>query len=376
MNEEQQHALVAVIQSGNMAGLRKMLADDPSILQIDWGEGKTWLHMAAGDDNPDLLAEFVDAGLDIDTPLANRPETPLHAALTMESWKAAEWLIKHGANVNACGDNYPTPLSIAAESDNLDIVKLLLSYGANINTCHGQPPENPLSLAIFYEEPEIERFLRANGALLPGEMPGGSDKKQENIEFLENLQTEIGKLYLHSRAEDGTVEVWVSPPNSNRDSFILATSGVRALEMSPPDPKHPRRVELLLELPSNWQFIGEAGALKQFRWPIEWLRLIANSILEKRLTIYEWNTQAGEDPTEPLGPGVEMSAFLYVPVGGVTMADGQEIGLLTLFPIYKEELDCISKQGTAALLRAFQAARVPVKFSPGRPNALAGKRIS
>jgi ankyrin repeat protein len=58
---------------------------------------------------------------------------PLHYAVRDEHYKAAEWLLDQGADVNAHGQELlgETPLSLASQGDYPEIAELLLKRGAD-----------------------------------------------------------------------------------------------------------------------------------------------------------------------------------------------------------------------------------------------------
>lgn len=59
--------------------------------------------------------------------------TPLHYAIKGEHYKAAEWLLDQGADVNANEQDKigETPLSVASQGDYPEIAELLLKRGAD-----------------------------------------------------------------------------------------------------------------------------------------------------------------------------------------------------------------------------------------------------
>jgi ankyrin repeat protein len=72
-----------------------------------------------------------------------------------------EFLISHGANINAKTDRGSTPLHLAAEQGHKDIVKLLIDKGANINVkdVYGRTP-----LDSAWGRMDIIEMLKKHGA--------------------------------------------------------------------------------------------------------------------------------------------------------------------------------------------------------------------
>ena len=96
--------------------------------------------------------------------------TPLHLALNVGKLKAAHILIEHHADVNARHDDGQAPLHLLSrwepqqgEDDGTDIAKQLLERGANVNE-KDNDNATPLHLASYYKRIEIVRVLLDHGA--------------------------------------------------------------------------------------------------------------------------------------------------------------------------------------------------------------------
>ncbi|MFB0552482.1 MAG: ankyrin repeat domain-containing protein [Phycisphaerae bacterium] len=76
----------------------------------------------------------------------------------------AEFLISHGADVNAKENIGWTPLHSAVLHDHIDLAKLLLKKGADINAEYGRGRNTPLSVAKGVSSTEIVELLRKHGA--------------------------------------------------------------------------------------------------------------------------------------------------------------------------------------------------------------------
>jgi hypothetical protein len=372
MNRERNAALSESIRSGDVATVRRMLVEDDSILQVDWGRGRTWLHKAAEFDQPEVVEELVRAGIDINAKLVDEPQTPLHVAALKRNAAVARWLVEHGADVNVGGGNYPTPLSYAA-SGSLEIVKLLVEHGAAVNTCHDTPPRNPLFLAQKWKQQDIEEYLRAHGALLPSETPEAIRARRHQDEVEEHLLTHVGRIHFLLGVDEGAFRTWVLSSGPEKGPVLVGTCGLSEYEMSGVEPS---RVELVFELPAGWPIDSAALDRDKHGWPLKWLRNVGEQVVNRRLPIGEGHTFATEAPSEALGPGTKMSAILLLegvsPFRTMVRSDGQEVGFLSMFPIYREELLLKETDGFAALLKAFAARQIPMAFAPKRVPAVRG----
>jgi uncharacterized protein len=122
---------------GDLEIARAHLARDPALVGAYSHDGWTALHLAAFFGHRDLVGVLIDRGADIDARSRSarfaQENTPLHAAAANRQTAAAEVLIDRGADINARDGRGFTPLGLAAGSRNDLLVIRLLGLGAQVS---------------------------------------------------------------------------------------------------------------------------------------------------------------------------------------------------------------------------------------------------
>jgi ankyrin repeat protein len=96
-----------------------------------WIENEA-VHRAASDGDIKELEQLIRSGYSIHQ-FDDLGQTPLHYAVQNQHYKVAQFLLEHGADVNArhLETNSNTPIALAVEGDYPEMVTLLLSFGAD-----------------------------------------------------------------------------------------------------------------------------------------------------------------------------------------------------------------------------------------------------
>src|SRR5580765_3639789 len=92
--------ILEAISRGDGAAVKSVLASAPELLHARSGSNSL-LHLAASKGAIPIMNALVQAGLDINVPEAERADTPLHHAARNGQLDACQWLLNHGADVNA-----------------------------------------------------------------------------------------------------------------------------------------------------------------------------------------------------------------------------------------------------------------------------------
>ena len=129
-------------------------------------------------------------------------DSPLLAALSGNHIQVAEFLLRHGGNVDIQGEQGLTPLQMSLEPDIFDaadvnVVLFLLRHGANVNA-RGSNHSTPLHLATLFVYFDIVQLLLENGA----DVDSRDDKGRTPLHLLRSYDDEedITRLLLERGA--------------------------------------------------------------------------------------------------------------------------------------------------------------------------------
>ena len=86
---------------------------------------------------------------------------PVHQAAQHGRIGSLDWLVRHGANLNAKDGEGSTPLHIAAAFGQLELTKWLVDAGV-ITCLENASGERPLDMARAFDHPKVAAFLEAH----------------------------------------------------------------------------------------------------------------------------------------------------------------------------------------------------------------------
>jgi ankyrin repeat protein len=139
-----------VVQRGHFARAKEMLDHNPMLIQENYPDIGTAIHVAASSNQVDMIRLLLSRGAQVES-IGKSGGTPLHWAAYHGKVQATEFLIKNGADVNARCEKYRAgPILWAAngsaargadQSDYSQIARALLQNGAdpNIRMLGGMP---------------------------------------------------------------------------------------------------------------------------------------------------------------------------------------------------------------------------------------------
>jgi ankyrin repeat protein len=144
---------------GDSPALVEMLLAHHAKLDAKDNDGLTSLGIAAQNGKAKAARALLDAGADVNAPVAKGGYTPLMLASISGSNELATSLIEHGAKVNAANPGGVTALMIAAAGNRSTIAGLLLKAGADVNA-RSEDGRTALSIAQANDSDAVIKILQ------------------------------------------------------------------------------------------------------------------------------------------------------------------------------------------------------------------------
>lgn len=150
---------------GDVERVKRMLADDPSLLHSRTSDGYPATGLAIFFRHGELARWLIEQGADVNA-YADNPNrvAPVHAAAAACDHETMKLLIARGADVNAKQVMDYTPLHGAASRGDIDMAKLLLAHGADRNA-RGADGKSVADVAREHGHPRFAEWIEAK----PGE---------------------------------------------------------------------------------------------------------------------------------------------------------------------------------------------------------------
>ncbi|XP_066571914.1 transient receptor potential cation channel, subfamily N, member 1 [Amia ocellicauda] len=164
----------------------------------------TALHIAVQSCKPLVVQTLLGFGAQVQLKGGKAGETPLHiAARVKEGEKAAEMLLKSGADVNDEQENGETAMHIAARHGSLRMMQALIEEAGDL-TWKSKAGENPLHIAVRHCHAHVvqEILTYLDSERSPGEAVTCVSQDNQDGETPLHLAAEIKKEMTHCEGED------------------------------------------------------------------------------------------------------------------------------------------------------------------------------
>jgi ankyrin repeat protein len=150
---------------GDAGKVAEWLAKNPALLDAFSPDGFTGLGFAAFFGHTEVARLLLDRSAQVNLASRNPMRvTPLHSSVAGRHFEISLMLLEHGADVNAQQQEDFTPLQEAAQNGQIDMVKLILSYHPAVDARQAGG-KTALRIAIEHGHPEVADLLRKHGAV-------------------------------------------------------------------------------------------------------------------------------------------------------------------------------------------------------------------
>jgi ankyrin repeat protein/mRNA-degrading endonuclease RelE of RelBE toxin-antitoxin system len=167
--------LLAACADQKISDVRRLLNDgaDPNSIYAMNENGDTPLHIAVAHESLAMVKLLIEHDADMEAKNVQQNITPLFFACVPKDNYILEYMLDHGANVNARGPNGSTLLSMACYAGYPEKVTLLLNKGADVSL-KDKKGRTALHFACKYKSPQIVKILLTKGADINAKSEGGT----------------------------------------------------------------------------------------------------------------------------------------------------------------------------------------------------------
>ncbi len=242
----------------------------------------------------------------------------------------------------------------------------------------GQGPiwQIPSDLAVFLP-PKKNPNIIAHQA--KAEAPPLVAPISENLEAIEaHISRHLGEpstVYHELVSTTVHIDVHIVRATLARPWISLVTSGMSDIPMHPPEGAEAWRfAELMIRLPSDWNFENESLSDEANYWPIRCLKFLARFVHEYETWLCYGHSIPNGDPAEPYASNIPFVGVVLSPpwYGGpefttLVLPDGTPVSFWSLIPVYPSEMAFKVEHGSDALFERLAAAGYSDLFDPSRP---------
>jgi ankyrin repeat protein len=161
------------VRNGDLKKVKALLKKDPDLVSSkEAARGFTPLHIAAANGYRDIAEFLLAHGADVNAK-NNDGWTPLYIAANYGQGDIAGLLLAGNADVNAKDEDGRAPLYIAVYEGHKDMAELLLTHGADVNV-RKNDGLTPLHVAAYQGHKDVAELLLAHGADVNARSKAGS----------------------------------------------------------------------------------------------------------------------------------------------------------------------------------------------------------
>jgi Suppressor of fused protein (SUFU) len=175
------------------------------------------------------------------------------------------------------------------------------------------------------------------------------------------------------------IDVHIVEPSTSHPYYTLVTSGMSERPMTVPAGCEAWQfAELMLCLPASWPVSDSAFQDEANYWPVRWLKRLARLPHEYTTWLAPTHTIPNGDPAQPFSAKTQLCcALISQPIRfgpellEIEVSPTKTVQLLSLVPLYREEMDYKLQRGCDALYERLDAAQVTELLDVRRKNTCA-----
>ena len=194
-----------------------------------------------------------------------------------------------------------------------------------------------------------------------------------------HIEKNLGKVstVLHELVSEIVhVDIEVIVPTTQRSFYLLVTNGMSALPMNTPKNAQDKKyAELVLSLPSNWPMTQEDLKDERYNWPVQLLRELARFPHQYNTWLWVGHTVPNGNPIKSFAVNTKLCcALILIPIlvpesfRVFEASKDVTVHFLSLFPIYKEEMNFKLTSGVEPLYSLFEKNRITELLDINRKN--------
>jgi ankyrin repeat protein len=156
--KEASNALYDAVVEGEFDAFISIIHSHPELIGEISGLG-TWLHIAAGNGQLEMVKELVKRGLDVNARAGIGNGNALNDAATEGHYEVAKYLLDAGSEMDV-SEPERNPLFGAIQSGNVAIGKLLIDRGIDTKVSYAGRSMKNMDALAFAEEHEDKGFIK------------------------------------------------------------------------------------------------------------------------------------------------------------------------------------------------------------------------
>lgn len=233
-----------------------------------------------------------------------------------------------------------------------------------------------LGVLLLFESREIMdnyiRTFRSGNVYSP-------EEAQAFDRYVEKTFGKIRQVFHEKNSPEMHIDVYIIEPSEAYPAVRLLTCGMGGRAMTMEEEVRnacPDRLELMIDLPTDWPLDREAMADEHYYWPIRLLKVLARFPWGNDTWLGFGHTVPWPEPfadnTKLTGALLSIPAVRTVEESEVEVSPGKKVQIFQVIPVYQEEMDYKVKN-SAEKLHELWGDDFSYVLDPQRKNAVTGE---